>query len=120
VLPAFVADMDFTVAPAIQAAVMQLADTQDYGYGQQTDTTPLFEAFSDWMSRRHHWRPDPTLTRVNTDVVQGLVATILAFTEPGDGIIVQTPIYPPFLRLITDTGRRVIENPLIASRIRPP
>jgi cystathionine beta-lyase len=42
-----------------------------------------------------------------------LVATILAFTEPGDGIIVQTPIYPPFLRLITDTGRRVIENPLI-------
>jgi cystathionine beta-lyase len=105
--------MDFKVAPAIQAAVMQLADTQDYGYGQQTDTAPLLEAFSDWMARRHGWRPDPTLAHVNADVLQGLVATILAFTEPGDGIIVQTPIYPPFLRLIAETGRRLVENPLV-------
>jgi cysteine-S-conjugate beta-lyase len=113
VIPAFVADMDFTVAPAVQQAVMQLTDSQDYGYGQMTDTVPLFEAFSAWMARRHHWRPDPTLTHANVDVVQGLVATVVAFSEPGDGIIAQTPIYPPFLRCIASTGRRLVENPMV-------
>jgi cysteine-S-conjugate beta-lyase len=113
VIPAFVADMDFKVAPSVQDAVNRFADTQDYGYGQMTGTNPLFEAFSEWMAHRHHWRPDPALTRANTDVVQGLVSTIVAFSEPGDGIIAQTPIYPPFLLCIAGTGRRLIENPLV-------
>ncbi len=113
VLPAFVADMDFKVAPAIQEAMRQFVDKQDYGYGQMTDPVALFEAFSSWMARRHDWRPDPALTRVNSDVVQGLMATILAFSEPGDGVIAQTPIYPPFLRLIAESGRRLVENPLL-------
>src|SRR6266849_3485374 len=113
VISAFVADMDFKVAPAIQEAVEQLVDHQDYGYGQMTDTVPLFDAFSAWMSRRHNWRPDPALTVAQSDVIQGLVASIVAFSEPGDGIVVQTPIYPPFLRVIADAGRRVVENPLL-------
>jgi cystathionine beta-lyase len=113
VIPAFVADMDFKVAPAIQEAVLRLTDTQDYGYGQLTDPAALFDAFSDWMARRHNWRPDPALTQAQTDVVQGLVATLVAFSEPGDGIIVQTPVYPPFLKLIAETGRRLVENPLV-------
>lgn len=113
VLPAFVADMDFKVAPAVQDAVTRLTKTQDYGYGQPTDTILLFEAFSAWMARRHHWQPDPTLTHANANVVQGLVATITAFSEPGDGIVAQTPIYPPFLRCIAGTGRRLVENPLV-------
>lgn len=113
VLPAFVADMDFKVAPSIQTAITQLTDKYDYGYGQMADTVPLFEAFSEWMARRHNWRPDPTLTHAQTHVVQGLLATLVAFTEPGDGVIVQTPIYPPFLRYTTESGRRVVENPLV-------
>ncbi len=115
VIPAFVADMDFKVAPAVQAAIERFTDTQDYGYGQMTDpnAVPLFDAFADWMARRHNWRPDPALTHANTDVVQGLVATIVAFSRPGDGIIAQTPIYPPFLRFIAATGRQLIENPLV-------
>ena len=113
VLPAFVADMDFKVAPSIQTAIKQLTDRYDYGYGQMTDTVPLFEAFSEWMARRHNWRPDPTLTHAQTHVVQGLLATLVAFTEPGDGVIVQTPIYPPFLRYTAESGRRVVENPLV-------
>ena len=113
VMPAFVADMDFKVAPAVQQAVMRFVDAQDYGYGQMTDAASLFEAYSDWMVRRHNWRPDPTLTYANTDVVQGLVASITAFSEPGDGVIAQTPIYPPFLRSTIGTGRRVVENPLV-------
>jgi cystathionine beta-lyase len=113
VLPAFVADMDFKVAPAIQDAIRQFIDTQDYGYGRMGDPLALFEAFSAWMARRHGWRPDPALTRANTDVVQGLFATLLAFSEPGDGVIAQTPVYPPFLRLIAESGRRLVENPLL-------
>jgi cysteine-S-conjugate beta-lyase len=113
VMPAFVADMDFKVAPAIQDAITQLADAHDYGYGQMTDPSALFEAFSDWMARRHNWKPDPTLTLVHTDVVQGLVATILAFSKSGEGVIAQTPVYPPFLRYISGTGRRLVENPLV-------
>jgi cystathionine beta-lyase len=113
VLPAFVADMDFKVAPAIQDALRHFVDTQDYGYGQMTDPVALFEAFSTWMARRHGWRPDPALTHANADVVQGLFATIVAFSQPGDGVIAQTPVYPPFLRLIAESGRRLVENPLV-------
>ena len=113
VLPAFVADMDFKVAPAVQAAIKHFIDTQDYGYGQMTDTEPLFEAFADWMARRHNWRPDPTLTHATTSVVQGILSTLVAYSEPGDRVIVQTPIYPPFLRFTAESGRRVVENPLV-------
>jgi cystathionine beta-lyase len=113
VIPAFVAEMDFRVAPPVQQAINRFADQQDYGYGQMTDMVPLFEAFSAWMSHRHGWQPDPALTHANTDVVQGLVATIVAYSQPGDGVIAQTPVYPPFLRFTVSSGRSVIENPLV-------
>jgi cystathionine beta-lyase len=113
VIPAFVADMDFKVSPSIQAAIGRLTEKFDYGYGQMTDTVPLFEAFSEWMARRHNWRPDPLLTHAQTYVVQGLLATLVGFSEPGDGVIVQTPIYPPFLRFVAETGRRLMENPMV-------
>ncbi|GAC1639968.1 MAG: PatB family C-S lyase [Candidatus Dormibacteraceae bacterium] len=113
VIPAFVAEMDFTVAPSVQAAIAQLTEKQDYGYGQMTQTVPLFEAFAEWMARRHNWRPDPALTQAHTHVVQGVLATLTAYSEPGDGIIVQPPIYPPFLQVIAGAGRRLVENPLL-------
>jgi cystathionine beta-lyase len=113
VLPAWVAEMDFKVAPAVQEVIEHFTDLQDYGYGQMTDAIPLFESFAAWMSRRHGWQPDPALTHATTDVVQGLVATMVAFSQPGDGVIAQTPVYPPFLRFTASTGRRVVENPLI-------
>jgi cysteine-S-conjugate beta-lyase len=113
VIPAFVADMDFTVAPAIQAVMKRFVDTHDYGYGQMTERAALSEAFAAWMSRRHGWQPDPDLTNAIGDVVQALVSTIVGFTQPGDGVIAQTPVYPPFLRAIANTGRRLVQNPLI-------
>ena len=120
VIPAFVADMDFKVAPAVQAAIEEFTTTQDYGYGRMPDpnSVPLFDAFATWMARRHNWRPDPSLTHANTDVIQGLVATMVAFTAPSDGIIVQTPVYPPFLRFVAATGRRLVENPLVDDGMR--
>jgi cystathionine beta-lyase len=65
------------------------------------------------MSRRHGWRPDPLLTHAHTYVIQGVLATLVAFSDPGDGVIVQPPIYPPFLKFTAESGRRVIENPMV-------
>src|SRR5436305_4226805 len=112
VLPAFVAEMDFKVAPAVQHAIRAFQDSQDYGYGQLTDASLLFEAFASWMQRRHGWQPDPTTTVALSDVVQGLVAAITAFSEEDGGVIVQTPVYPPFLMSIAWTGRRLVDNPM--------
>lgn len=112
VLPAFVADTDFKVAPAVQAALRRFTDRQDYGYGLPEDLDALYEAFARWMSRRHGWDPDPALTIALADVVQGIVATLVAYSAPGDGVIVQTPAYPPFLRTVANSGRSLVENPL--------
>jgi len=113
VLPAYIAELDFKVAPAVQAALRRFTDLQDYGYGLQTDPEALFRAFASWMRERYGWSPDPALTLALDDVVQGIVATIVAYSAPGDGVIIQTPAYPPFLRAVEWTGRRLVENPLV-------
>lgn len=115
VLPCFVADMDFAVAPAVQLALARFTERGDYGYGTMTDLEPMFAAFASWMERRHGWAPDPQLMHATADVVQGIVAAIVAYCGPGDGVIVQTPVYPPFLSCIDHTRRRRVENPLIDS-----
>jgi cystathionine beta-lyase len=113
VLPSFVAEMDFKVAPAIQDTIRDLVEREDYGYGQLTDPNQLAGAFASWMQVRHGWQPDPAPTLALTDVVQGLVAAILTFSEKGDGVVAQTPVYPPFLKSIEWTGRRLVDNPML-------
>lgn len=113
VMPAFVAEMDFKVAPAVQAAFERLVQRSDYGYGAETDLPALFAAFTRWSSRRYGWNPDPALTISAADVIQEIVAALVAYSNPDDGIIVQTPSYPPFLKVIATTGRRLVENPLV-------
>ncbi|HET7420816.1 MAG TPA: PatB family C-S lyase [Candidatus Dormibacteraeota bacterium] len=112
VLPAFVADCDFKVAPAVQAALRRFVDRQDYGYGSWEDVDALYAAFVGWMQRRHGWAADPKLTLPLADVVQGIVAVQVAYSAPGDGVLVQTPAYPPFLRTVASSRRRLVENPL--------
>lgn len=113
VLPAWVADMDFNIAPSVQSALKRFVDRQDYGYGLPTDYDALFEAFAKWMSHRYGWSLDPTFTIATADVVQGITATLVAYSRADDGVIAQTPIYPPFLRVIAGTGRRLVENRLL-------
>src|SRR5690242_13029795 len=62
----------------------------------------------------YKWRKHPPDV-LPADVVQGVAATLLAYSKPGDGVIVQTPSYPPFLRVVAGTTRRLVENPLILS-----
>ena len=110
VLPFWVADMDFAAAPGILAAVQSKAAHPVYGYHAKEES--FFQAAMDWEHRRHGW----TIGRdwiVNTPgVVSSLGAAVLALTDPGDKIVIQPPVYPPFFSCVTRNGRQVVENPL--------
>ncbi|HZU19563.1 MAG TPA: PatB family C-S lyase [Candidatus Dormibacteraeota bacterium] len=112
VLPAWVADMDFPVAPAVQAAVSRLVEQMDYGYPWREGEATVEAAFVDRMRERFGWAVEAERVRPVTDLVQAIVAALVAFSRPGEGVVVQTPIYPPFLGSIAATGRRPVFNPL--------
>lgn len=113
VLPAWVADMDFAVAPAVQKVITRMVERRDYGYGLTEDPQRVADAFARRMETRYGWAVDPELVQCPADVVQGMMAAVIAFSRPDDGIVVQTPIYPPFLMTVDKTGRRLVENPLV-------
>ena len=110
VLPAWVADMDFGVAPSIAAALGRLTRDQEYGYPARDGVVAA--AFVRRMERRFGWRTDPADTVAIGDLVQASFSAVMAFSEPGDAILLQLPSYPPFMRAIEDTGRRLIANPM--------
>jgi cystathionine beta-lyase len=112
VLPAWVADMDFTVPDVVQQALVRIVEQRDYGYGALEDYGSLAEAFSERMIDRFGWPAAPEQVQPLSELIQGMFAAVLAFSEPGDGVVVQTPIYPPFLLTIAQTGRRLVDNPL--------
>lgn len=113
VLPAFVADMDFSVAAAVQEVIANLVARSDYGYGQLEDGQRVANAFARRMQARYGWDVDPELVLCMIDVVQAVMGAIAALTAPGDGVVVQTPIYPPFLMAISTMQRRLVENRLV-------
>jgi cystathionine beta-lyase len=110
VLPAWVADMDFGVAPSITAAMTRLTENQEYGYAAREGV--LAAAFVRRMERRFGWRTDAADTHAIGDLVQASFSSVMAFSEPGDAILLQLPSYPPFMRAIEDTGRRLLPNPM--------
>ena len=110
VLPAWVADMDFGVAPPITAALKRLTDNQEYGYAAREGV--LAAAFARRMQSRFGWQADPADTVAIGDLVQATFSSVMAFSEPGDGILLQLPSYPPFMAAIKDTGRRLLANPM--------
>ncbi len=113
VLPAWVADMDFRVAPPIQAALARLVEHNAYGYAPAALFDQVRSAFAERMAGHYGWQVDPAAVELTSEVVQGIAAALAAFTEPGDGVIVQTPIYPPFLKTVDAHRRRVVENRLV-------
>jgi cystathionine beta-lyase len=110
VLPAWVADMDFGVAPSITAALSRLTRDQEYGYAAREGV--LADAFVRRMQRRFGWQTDLADVLPIGDLVQASFSSVMAFSEPGDGVLLQLPSYPPFMRAIDDTGRRLIANPM--------
>ncbi len=112
VTPAWVADMDFLVAEPVHAAVTRLAEQGDYGYPWRQGEDTMVAAFVERMRDRFQWEVNPELVHPVTEVVQCMFTVAMTFSEPGEGIVLQTPVYPPFLSTIEKTGRRLVENPL--------
>ncbi len=110
VLPAWVADMDFGVAQPIAQALARLADAQEYGYAARDGH--LAQAFARRMESRFAWQVDPARMVAVGDLVQASVACIVAFSDPGDGVLLQLPSYPPFMGAIDGTERRLVASPM--------
>ena len=102
VLPAWVAEMDFPLAPPVLEAARGVLDAHDLGY---SESAGLAEAFAVWASRYQGWWPDPALACPVADVMAGIEAALRVLTEPGDGVVLLTPAYPPFVVLLNQLGR---------------
>lgn len=111
-LPAFVADMDMAPLDAVTAAVRAYADAGDLGYGDGIEEDDLRTSYRQWSQRRHGWAPQPERVVVTPNVMRAITAALEVSTRPGDGVVVQPPVYPPFFDVVTRGGRHVVENPL--------
>ncbi|MGH8185698.1 MAG: MalY/PatB family protein, partial [Steroidobacteraceae bacterium] len=117
VLPAWVADMDFLPAVPIRMTLAEAIEQGDLGYGQTGAHSGLPESFALWAQRRWQWRIDPQAVLVMPDVAGGLANTIDALTDPGDAVLVQTPIYPTFLSTVRASGRRLVASASVGPTI---
>jgi cystathionine beta-lyase len=113
VLPAWVADMDFPVAPPVQRAIRDLVGRHDLGYHHVPLSPHLRDALVSRIAERFSWRVEPSRVAPLVNVVQGLDASVLLHSRPQDGVIVQVPIYPPFLAAVLRGGRRLVESRLV-------
>ncbi|MFK7897191.1 MAG: MalY/PatB family protein [Myxococcota bacterium] len=115
ILPAWVAEMDFPVAAPIQTELRRFAAQADVGYPLGLRETGLPDLFCERMASRFDWHPEPARVEILSEVVQGMYLALEAFSEPGDGVVVQTPIYPPFLSSVREMNRRLVENRFVLS-----
>lgn len=111
VLPLFVAEMDYPLAPPVAAALHAAVDRSDTGYIGPDDRTQ--RAFADFARDRWGWEVDPAQTRTTTDVSVVIVEALRMLIEPGDRVVITTPVYPPFFELIPEAGCVVEEVPLL-------
>lgn len=110
-LPLWVADMDFCTAPAIIDALARRVRHGIFGYTHPGK--PYYDAVTAWFERRHNWTINPEHIIYTTGVVPAISATIKGLAKPGDGVIVQTPVYTCFFSSIRNNGCRIVENKLI-------
>ncbi len=111
-VPLWVADMDFAAAPAIAQALTLRAQHANYGYTYVDDGD--MEAVCAYWQRHHGVILSPAEVGLLPSVVSGLRVCVTQLTKPGEGVIVQPPVYGPFFGAIKDSGRRVLEAPLVS------
>lgn len=112
VVPVWVADMDFAAPEAVTEALKRRAEHPVYGYTLFSES--LYQSMIDWFRQRHGWEVQREWILMAPGVVPSLHAACLAYAAPGEGVIIQPPVYPPFFSSIRLTGRTVVENPLVA------
>ena len=111
VLPLWGADMDFETSSYIEDALTERVKEGIFGYSDVQ--TPYFEIIRDWMIRHHDWEPQEKWLIKTPGVVFALAMAVKAYTDPGDKVLLQQPVYYPFSEVITDNGREVVSNDLV-------
>lgn len=110
VLPLWVADMDFKTSSYVEDALVERAKEGIFGYSDVQ--TVYFEIVSDWIKKHHNWDTQEEWLIKTPGIVVALAMAVKAYTEPGDGVLIQLPVYYPFSEVIEDNGRKVVSNTL--------
>jgi len=111
VIPLWIADMDFRTAEPVVNAVRKKAEHGIFGYVYRPDE--YFESFINWQKKRFGWEPKKELLSFSIGIVPALGALVRQFSEKGDKILIQTPVYSEFYDINLDNERVVIENRFI-------
>ena len=109
-IPMWVADMDFAVPECVQKAMREVVDRGIFGYSLAGDR--FYSAVENWFSRRYGWQVDRSWIAQTPGVVTALSAAVRICTNPGDGVMIQSPVYHHFFHAVERNGRRVVENEL--------
>ena len=108
VIPLWIADMDFKTAQPIIDACKKKAEEGIWGYTSRPDS--YFKAYADWQERRNGWKFDPSLCSWSLGVVPALAGIIKLFTQKGEKVLIQPPVYPEFFDITENTGRTLVQN----------
>lgn len=111
VLPLWVADMDFPTAPAVLERLHALAEHGIFGYTGVKDA--YFSAVHNWYAQRFSWETQRSWLVTTPGVVFAIAIAIRAFTQKGDAILIQQPVYYPFANKVTENDRQLVVNPLV-------
>ena len=114
VLPMWVADMDHRTAPAVVQALHERVAHGIFGY--TSPDASYFETVAAWQSRRFGWEVDPMSIVAAGGVIPALAYAVRAFTEPGDGVVIEEPVYYPFRSILENNGRTAVNAPLVRNR----
>jgi len=109
-IPMWVAEMDFRPPDCVREALREVVEHGFHGYFG--DDAAYIEAIRWWMSERHMWEVDPAAIFTTHGLVNGTALCVDTWTAPGDGVVLFTPVYHAFARVIHAAGRRVVECPL--------
>jgi cysteine-S-conjugate beta-lyase len=113
-LPMFVAEMDFPLAPVIKEALLEAVELGDTGYvDPRSGGRAAARALADFAQDRWDWRPDPEGMQTTTDVSVVVVESLRRLIRPGEGVIITPPVYPPFFQLVPEAGGTTVEVPLV-------
>ncbi|MCG8551772.1 MAG: pyridoxal phosphate-dependent aminotransferase [Desulfobacterales bacterium] len=115
-LPLWVADMDFACPDVIYDAMEKRLSHRIFGYS--LNDSQHNGALIDWFERRHGWQIQENSIVNTPGIVPAVHYLIQCFTKPGDGVLIQPPVYYPFARAILANGRHVVENPLVLKNLR--
>jgi cystathionine beta-lyase len=110
ILPLWVADMDFKAPQPVLDALRARVEHGIFGYSEGKEG--YFEAVKDWMMRRHGWAIERNWLVKTPGVVFALAMAVKAYTKPGDGVMIQQPVYYPFSEVIEDNDRKIVDNTL--------